>query len=657
MLAQHRVARALTVGLLAALLAVTMQGLGWLERLELSSYDARLRATSTGGRSDLIELVDYDEVTLEAYSDRWGRLSSWPRPVHQRVLNYIARGKPRVVVFDMLFLEGDPGEGEDREFVDEVRKQGNVVLAALLMEDVDPRVARFYEAVREASGKGAGKKIEDYSLGPAQGAGVLQFKAMGAFKWPFNGLWDAAAALGSAHLETDRDAVSRGVSPAAVFAGRLWPTLSTAAGLRYLGAPSPQFKPGVMRLGGRSFSLDREGRRLIRWYGPGRDRYRSAIAGVIIKSVEDGKELIPPERFRDKIVIVGSSAAGAHDLRHTPFGLEPGMMIHAAAIESLVRGDSVARGGTGLTVLFCLVLSLAVALSFLGKARHSALRGSGAYVLLAGGYAAGAFGLYARGGIWMDLVAPEVAAGLSLAGALLTGYLVEGRQSRILRRGLARFLSPEVLAAVSPSLDDLRPGMGRRCEVSMMFCDVRGFTPMSEKLEPEQVVEILGVYLGAMTDVIMAHGGTLSKYLGDGIMAFWGAPQAVPDHAARAARAALAMVRAQEKVKSQLAAAGRQTFEIGIGLHSGPAVVGTVGSEQRLEYTAIGDTVNLASRVESLTKDFGVRVVVTSDFAGRLAGEFGLRELGSVKVKGRSADVKVLELTRTAEAPEEEGSK
>jgi adenylate cyclase len=178
----------------------------------------------------------------------------------------------------------------------------------------------------------------------------------------------------------------------------------------------------------------------------------------------------------------------------------------------------------------------------------------------------------------------------------------------------------------------------------MMFCDVRNFTTMSEKLEPEQVLKILEVYLGRMTEVIMASGGTLSKYLGDGIMAFWGAPQSQPDHAARAARVALEMIAAQEEIKRDLEAAGQPSFEIGIGLHRGPAVVGVVGSDERLEYTAIGDTVNLASRVESLTKEYKVRIVVTSDLAEGAGGGFDYRQLGHTRVKGRSAEVRVMEL-------------
>ncbi len=419
-------------------------------------------------------------------------------------------------------------------------------------------------------------------------------------------------------------------------------------------------KPGLLRLGGRDFQLDARGRRTVFWYGPSvgleddqTARYRGTSAGWLLDSARKGKNLDAPERlFKDKIVLIGCSAAGSHEFRLTSVGREPGMYIHAAAIENLVRGESVRRAGGLWTALTALALAMLVALAFPGRGWQAALRGTGAYVLLAGGYLAGAYLVYSRLHLWIALIAPQIGAGLSFGGSLLVGYLVEGRQVRRFRRAFSRFLSPEVLAEVSKNLDDLRPGMGRRREITMMFCDVRGFTPMSEKLEPEQVVELLDVYLTAMNDAIMGTGGTLSKYLGDGIMAFWGAPQAVPDHAERTARAALAMVAAQEELKVRLADEGKPVFDIGIGLHTGPAVVGTVGSERRMEYTAIGDTVNLASRVEQLTKQFEVRILVTADFAKGLRDKFEFKELGSVRVKGRSAEVKVLELKAVKEGLE-----
>lgn len=638
-LERRRLARALAIGAAAALLALALGAGGVLERAELASHDARARWLAPRGRSGLIEIVDYDEASVRLLSERMNldRFGLWPRSIHQRMLEYLARGRPRLVVVDILFAESG-GNDEDLDFAGQCAGMGNVVLSAVIFPSRHGAAAA--ERIYRPLPPGPAARL---SLGPAR----PELPDLDGATWPYPELAAAGRALGSIQLETDLDNVTRRISPAVNHRGRLWPTLPTAVAAAFLDA-KPEFAPGLMRLAGREFPLDSEGRRLIRWYGPGRARYRAWPAARLFESesaIRAGKRPdVPPEAFRDKIVILASNAAGAYDLRYTPFGSEPGCYLHAAAIESLVRGQTLRRAGGGWTAAAAAALALAVALAFAGKGWRAALRGSAGYALAAGGYAGAGLALYGSG-LWVDLAVPEAAAALALGGSLLGGYLIEGRQARHLRKALARFLSPEVLAEVAPTIEDLRPGVGRRRTVTVMFCDIRGFTPLSEKLPPEAVVELLDAYLQSMSEAIMARGGTLSKYIGDGIMAFWNAPVERPDHAALAARAALDMVAAQEGLKRRLAAAGRPVFDVGIGLHAGVAVVGTVGSEKRLDYTAIGDVVNLASRVEGLTRDFGARIVVTSELAALAGAGFEYRPLGTVTVKGRSAPVEVLELT------------
>jgi len=665
-LEQHRILRAAGIGVLSAAAALLMGTMGLLERAELATYDMRVRAMAPGGTSDLIEVVDYDQDTIELYH-KWGRFGLWNRMVHKRLIEYIARGKPRLIVFDIIFSKGS--SAEDEEFAEKCEELGNVVHSCVIFDSVlnDRAAERNYPLPPPAVIEKLSLEKRPWFTPDRNGA-----------TWPFRadpgrnlqvGLLANCLAVGSIHLEKGIDGVTRTVSPAVGHRGYLWPTLSMAAAMNHVGA-RPSFEPGELQLGEHRFPLDAEGRRHVFWYGPGNEeqgglpaRYpvtaafrallsESALRRKASRGTPLPKGFVDPGRFRDKIVLIHTGAAGSHDIRRTPFGNEPGVYIHAAALESLVRGDSVLRAGNWSAAMAAGFLALLVALAFPGQGWRAALRGTGAWVLLAGGYAGACYWAYSQMHVWLGLVVPQVSGGVSLATSLLAGYLVEGRRARRLRRGMSRFLSPEVLAEVADELDNLRPGMGKRHQVSMMFCDVRNFTTMSERLEPEAVMEILGIYLGAMTDVIMNNGGTLSKYLGDGIMAFWGAPLATPDHARRAARAALEMIATQEEVKRQLAEAGRPTFEIGIGLHAGDAVIGTVGSDRRLEYTAIGDTVNLASRVESLTKEFKVRICVTSDFARGLKDAYEFRELGSVTVKGRSAQVKILEL-REKESSEE----
>jgi adenylate cyclase len=654
LLEHHRLARAALIGLLAAGAALAA-GRTWFAERE----------------SELIEIVDYDQRTIEGLcaDRRLPRFGLWPRTYHQRLLEYLGRGGPRVVAFDVIFPHlGSPDltDEEDLLFAEHCAKAGNIVHACNFFpsELEGPKALKAYPSP-------AGELADRLSLGSStihpssllrSYAGASPPPVFSGATWPYPALLGASRAVGSVQLETDPDSVTRRVSPAIGHAGRIWPTLSTAAAAVALGE-KPTVGEAALTVRGQSFPLER-GARLLRWYGPGekhrgRDvpRYRTWPAHLLFDSEtalrhnaeKPAEPSLPvpvdPARFKDKIVLVASNAPGSYDLRYTPFGHEPGVYIHAAAIESLLRGDAVRRAGGLWTALAAAGLALAAAFAFaVGSVRRSALVGSGTALLLGGAYAAAAFGLYGQRGLWIDLVVPLAALGLSLAGSLLAGYLVEGREARVMRRGLARFLSPEVLREIAGDLDSLRPGMGRKREITLMFCDARGFTGIAERLAPEAAVEVLDAYLGAMSDCILAEGGTLSKYIGDGIMAFWNAPADCPDHAQRAARSALAMVRAQEALKVRLGAAGRPAFDIGIGLHTGAAIVGTVGSEQRLDYTAIGDSVNLASRVEGLTKDFQVRICATGDFADRAGGRFEFRELGRVQVRNRTAGVEIMEL-------------
>ncbi|MHC4916743.1 MAG: CHASE2 domain-containing protein [Planctomycetota bacterium] len=632
-LENQRTMRAVLIACLAVAVTALLWGAGWLRRLEYDAYDARVRGLAPGGTSDSVVVVTYDDATMR-YLDygKWGTL---PRSEFARLVGILAKAEARVIVMDLLFADEDRSD-LDADLVQACREAGNVVVACAFGRD-RPGKKSDAAGVRKAP---AG--VVPHSAGPA----VEFLPSYDRAVMPFEGLRSAVAGIGCIQIEPDVDGVIRGVSPGACWDGRLWPSLSTAAVQRHYGARF-RAEGDQIRIGPFRYPLGADGRRLVYWWGRNvgvrKRRHETISAAWVYDSGEEGLEELRAA-FGDKIVVVGASATGGYESRLTPVGEEPGMYVHAAAIDNLLNGHFVSRAGWPLTVFMMLIMTFGVALAFPGKGWKAALRGLGVWLVLAGGHAAVAVVSYGQSRLWMNLVVPQAGGLLALSGSLISGYLVEGRQVRRFRRAFSRFLSPQVLAEVAGQLDELRPGMGRRVELTMMFCDVRNFTTMSEKLEPEQVLEILEVYLGRMTDVIMAAGGTLSKYLGDGIMAFWGAPQAQPDHAARAARAALEMIAAQEEIKRELEAAGRPSFEIGIGLHTGSAVVGTVGSDQRLEYTAIGDTVNLASRVESLTKEYKVRIVVTSDLARSAGDRFEYRQLGHTRVKGRSAEVQVMEL-------------
>jgi adenylate cyclase len=221
--------------------------------------------------------------------------------------------------------------------------------------------------------------------------------------------------------------------------------------------------------------------------------------------------------------------------------------------------------------------------------------------------------------------------------------LVVERKGRHLKKAFGTYLSPDLVAEIARDPDSLKLG-GEKRIISVIFTDIREFTSLSEKLAPEKLVSLLNRYLSPMTRIVMEERGTLDKFIGDAVMAFYNAPLEVPDHAARACRSALRMLEELARLNTQLEASGMPTIKIGIGIHTGEAVVGNMGADIRFDYTAIGDSVNLASRLEGLTKYYGVSAIV-SDETRRAAGEgFHFRELDLVRVKGKQKPVAVFEL-------------
>ncbi|MGH7415850.1 MAG: adenylate/guanylate cyclase domain-containing protein, partial [Candidatus Rokuibacteriota bacterium] len=262
---------------------------------------------------------------------------------------------------------------------------------------------------------------------------------------------------------------------------------------------------------------------------------------------------------------------------------------------------------------------------------------------------AASHGAFLWGRYWMEVVPVPLALLVTYAGTVAKNFTQEQRE----KRRLSRFFSPDVVAEIVRHKDDAKLAANRR-RMTVLFSDIRGFTSMSEKMQPEEVVTFLREYLTVMTEAVFQHGGTVDKYIGDAIMALYNVPFEAPDHALRAVRTALAFQERVQPLAERFAAKYGGHLACGVGIHTGDAVVGTIGSEQRLEYTAIGDTINLGSRLEGLTKEFSVPIIMSEATAAEVGAQFGTRDLGEVMVKGKAIPVKiyaVLGEIETGEAP------
>lgn len=599
---------ALVVWLLS-LLATT--GLGLTDRLENIVHDWNLRNLADRHPPDpRIVLLDIDEPTLAAMAEEHGRYP-WSRAVFGQLLEGLARQEPAAVIFDILFIEPHKDHVEDDLFlIRTAQRLPNAFFPMAQLTADSAETSRSGYRLRELPG------IERTAQADPE--------ARAALLLPLPGLRDTGR-IGAINITADDDGVVRRYPLYQHIGGWRIPSLPTRV-IRHLGVDLPA---------GGEFALF--------WHGPSYS-YRALPFHEVFTDLERARPRRPADEFRDKIVIIGASAAGLHDLKLTPMGANfPGPEIIATALDNLINGDRIVAApawtGPALTAALLLVLTAA----FIG--------GLGIFRL---GLLAAALTLAAIAASWASLVYARLA--VPVVGAILFGgwfyyllaalraYLLERRDRQRVTTLFSRFLDPRVVNGLVARGEAGTTMEGQKRAVTVLFSDIRGFTTLSERKTPQEIVDLLNRYFSIQVEIIFRHQGTLDKYIGDAIMAFWGAPTEQPDHARRALLAARDMEQALLKFKQELGEEGR-LFDIGIGLHSGEAVVGFIGSpEHRQDYTVIGDTVNTASRIEGATK--GRARILVSDATRQAVGavcEF--RDHGTVKLKGKEEAMHLYEPT------------
>ena len=374
---------------------------------------------------------------------------------------------------------------------------------------------------------------------------------------------------------------------------------------------------------------------LINYPGPGR-----VFPTVSLSDVVEGK--VDPAALKGKAALLGVTLVGNFDQRVTPFSeLEPGVYIHAAFLSNILSQDFLIRPllSRPLELLFMLGASLLLA-RLLPRVRF-ALKLVAIALLIACWLLVDQV-LFTRG-IQVATVLPLGSLVVSAFGVVFLGYFSVDAEKARLRDTFQHYLDASVMEQVLANPEKLKLG-GERKELSVLFSDIRGFTTLSEHMSPEQLVAFINQYLTPMTNIVFANGGTLDKYIGDAIMAFWGAPVNQPDHALRACRAALGFVRKLDELRAGWRAAGLPEVDIGVGINSGAMHVGHMGTASRFNYTVMGDAVNLASRLEGLTKTYEARILISAQTYAHVQGRVTCRRLGVVRVKGKQAVTDIYEL-------------
>ncbi len=666
--------------------ADTRAGFAFLESVELSSLDMRFGMRGQRPHDDRIVVVGIDERTLQ-------KIGSFPMPrkTYATLIERLNAGGARVVAFDETFPTPETNGGKealerlqselgpsasdpvvkkikelesavdpDASFADSLKRAGNVILGHLFLDpasarNADPKLeedyfnivwAKNYPQIVPVKARD-GRKFDMGQAWIDNGGRV----AAGA-EADITELADAAASYGFIDINQDPDGTLRRASLVIRYQNAdFFPPLSVQVVRQYENIADQDIvvyiaENGLERiqLGKHTLLPEHDGTALINYTGPYGTYQHYSMWDVMSGAV-------PAGAFKDKIVLVGATALALGDLRNTPFeGGEPymGIEVHANIIDNLLHSNEKGRSfltrgfdeemidlgfillfGLGFGYLFSSVRPLWSTLTLL-----LALGGFGWFVYFA----------FAREGRWLSFVIPAGTLAANYAAITSFRMIFEEREKRKIRKSFAQYLSPGVIQLIEKDPQKyIHPG-GEMKDLTVMFSDIRGFTTISEGLSPDELVRLLNEYLGAMTDIIFKNLGTLDKYIGDAIMAFWGSPYPQTDHAFCACSCALQMSRGLAKLNVKWKQENRPPIAIGIGLNTGPVNVGNMGSEKRLAWTVMGDNVNLASRLEGITKEYQIQIVISESTYLEVAGKFVCRELDKIKVKGKNQPVNIYEL-------------
>lgn len=576
-----------------------------------------------------IVIVDIDEKSLVAMADSVGRWP-WPRSMHAELLEAIVRQHPTAIVFDVLFSDPDLARPEDDAYF----SQTIGVHANLLY---------FPMMLLNASEQGKGIPLAEFGerLGvhPEPGADA---SATASLVLPLPAMLKTGH-VGSNNPLPDSDGTVRSYPVYINISGWHLPSLPAKVigdqkgmkSVHALIADADEMRKA------KTFS---NGSILLNWHG-GAFAYRHISYADIYQDMQRSQPQRSPQEFTNKIVIIGSTASGLFDIRKTPVNAEyPGVEILATAIDNMKNGD-VLKPVPSIINLFLIMIMLGLMAALLQKGRHLLAVGFGLLLVLASLIFLSYQLLALQRMYWVASLVLFTGTYYLLVGML--EYLQHRKKLGLAMQTFGRFLDPRVVKALIEQGQTMASLSGKSQALTILFSDIRGFTTLSETSAPEQVVALLNAYFELQSGAVFQQEGTLDKYIGDAIMAFWGAPIAQPDHAVRAVAAALEMSDRLERFKAE--AAMGYDIEIGIGIHTGRAVVGFIGSEARQDYTAIGDAVNLASRIEGLTKGIA-RILVSEDTkqaCEQIADcPFLFRDCGSHVVKGRAQAVQLYEPMR-----------
>ncbi len=649
----------IAVGISIFFTAVYFASPALFELLELKTIDARFRSRPLVAPGKDVVIAVIDEKSLDELG-RW----PWPRTVIARLIDELTAYGVKVIAFDIVFSEPSEhseidallslkkkpkeGEGIPAGFTDYINKvkteiDPDIQLGKAIKKSARVVLGYFFHFDKEAvskEGRELSRNYQDVEVLKQGGeAALLNSSAM---ETNIDIIAKGAKDFGYYNIVPDNDGSVRWNPLVIKYKDKYYAPLSVQALKAYLGDPPLSIKLtdyGVanIKLGETSIPVDESGRLLINYYGGGQKIFpHYSIADIMKRGIEK-------EKLKDRIVLIGSTAIGIYDMRVTPFeGIYPGVEIHATVIDNILNKRFLVRPQWFGLMDILVILGIGVFLGIIIP-RLNVTAGLSAVVAFLGGYVYLSVYLFNNKGLLLNITYPVLAVVITYLCLALYRYAMEAKEKKKIKSTFQYYVAAPVMEELMKHPEKLKLG-GEEKELTVLFSDIRRFTTISEGLKPDALIAILNEYLTAMSDVVFKYQGYLDKYIGDAIMAVYGAPLVQEDHAKKACLTAIEMMERLNIMRQEWKDKGRPFLDIGIGINTGNMVVGNVGSEQKYDYTVIGDNVNLASRLEGLNKLYGTNIIISKKVQEEIERELLWRELDIVQVKGKTEAKTIYEL-------------
>lgn len=617
-------------GLSAALLSFLLyrHGVISVQKLDYSLKDARFRIRGPVKPDKDVVVVAIDHKSIKEIG-RW----PWSREVTGRLIeNLGVHYGTKVTALDIVFSEPQAAAA-DKALADSIRKSGNVVMGYFFREEQNEPSAEAVEQLENSKLK---------LLRVAEGVQSIPIQEYSNMDLNIPQLGRNALDFGFFNARPDTDGLYRSSILLLLYNGDIYCSLAMKALQHYFGSEAmldvKLWGVDSMQIGSLKIPARENGTMALNYYGP-TGIFTTVSASDVIK------KRLPQDSLRGKIAFVGATEIGIYDLRPTPFDATlPGVEIHATMAANALQKRFLKYDGVTQEFEIACIIVFPLLLGLLLAFAPGTIVGLGIMAAVTGGFAVFNYIMFTNAFRDMTLIYPLIGIALTYVGCEAWRNLVVERKGRQLKKAFSSYVSPDLVKQIEKDPDKLILG-GEQRELSILFSDIRGFTTVSESLTPPELVKLLNEYLSPMTRIVLDEKGTLDKFIGDAVMALFNAPLDVPDHATRACRAAVQMMEKLKELNQGFQSRGMHTIDIGIGINTGPAVVGNMGADIRFDYTAIGDSVNLASRLEGLNKYYGSHILVSEDTRQLVTdSRFVFREVDRVRVKGKLHPVVMYEL-------------